>query len=449
MRKIRILALLVAFGLLVIACGGGEDAPTTTAAPATTAAAASATTAPPAAAPEPVELKFVSWQVDEPGVGDWWNEAIALFESQNPGVTVSFTKIARDTYVDDMITLFVGGDAPDIVHLASFEYPQFADEGWLEDLRPWAEQAGLDLTGWSGQDKCDWKGSMSCIMLLYFGFTMVYHEGMLAEAGIEVPTTYDEFLAAARSLTVDTDGDGIIDQFGTSHHTVSGNQYLTEMLNYVVDTGAYWTDDDGVAAMNTPEMIEALSHWKTVLTENLTPLDVGAGDARQMLAEGKVAMHFDGPWIWGIVKGAEPGIFEQLKFAPVPFNTPVGGSSNVIGMPSDLEQDKKELVWKFIEVVTSVEFQEKFALVGGMPAPRPGAVPSDIYESVPHFDHLVDATAAAAAAGVDRLPKGLEPVFNEFAKIVIEEMQRMIIEDLDPAVVGETLQQRTLELQNR
>lgn len=129
------------------------------------------------------------------------------------------------------------------------------------------------------------------------------------------------------------------------------------MLNYVVDTGAYWTDADGGAAMDTPQMIEALTHWKTVLAENLTPLNVGSGEARQMLAEGKVAMHFDGPWIWGIVRGAAPDVFAQLKFAPVPFNTPVGGSSNVIAMNSGIDDARKQLVWDFIAIITSQEFQ--------------------------------------------------------------------------------------------
>ena len=37
-----------------------------------------------------------------------------------------------------------------------------------------------------------------------------------------------------------------------------------------------WTDENGVAAMNTPEMIEALSHWKTILTEGLIPMDISS-----------------------------------------------------------------------------------------------------------------------------------------------------------------------------
>ena len=445
-KKYWLFVLLTIITLVIAACGGTQ--PTDDSAQIDAANEAEEPAEAEMAA-EPVTLRFISWQVDEPGFSDWWAGAIAEFESTHPGVTIEFTKVSRDDYVDTMTTLFVSGDAPDIVHLASFEFPQFADEGWLEDLGPWVEQSDLDLEGWAGQEKCEWQGQTSCIMLLYFGYVMVYNEAMLAEAGLDVPTNYDEYLAAARALTKDTDGDGIVDQFGAGFHTTGGNNYLTEMLNFVVDTGAYWTDEDGKAAMNTPEMVEALSHWKTIQTENLTPLDLGAGDIRQLLIEGKIAIRTDGPWVWGVVQGAEPEVLEQLKFAPVPFNVPVGGSSNVITMPSDMSQERKELVWDFIEIITSQTYQEQFAVVGGMPAPRPGAVPANIYDEIPHFDMLVDSTMQAAAAGVDRLPKGLEPVFNEFAKIVVEQMQNMIINDLSPEEVAETLQQLTEELQAR
>lgn len=393
-------------------------------------------------------LKFISWMVDDPAFGPWWEGIIAEFEESHPGVEIEFTKVDRASYVDTMTTLFVGGEAPDIVHLASFEYPQFANEGWMEDLRPWAEEAGLDLTDWAGQEKCEWKGEMNCIMLLYFGFIFAYNEAILEEAGLEVPTTFEEYMAAAKALTVDKDGDGIIDQFGVGHHTVAGNQYMSEMLNYVVDAGAYWTDEDGIAAMNTPEMIEAIGRWKTILTENLTPLDLASGDTRQLFIEGKIAMYNDGPWLYGVMKNAEPEVFENLKIARGPFTTPVGGSSNVLGMNADISDERKQLVWDFIELTASQKWQEAFTLTGN-PAPRPNAVSPDVYEAVPHFDLLVETASEASAAGIDRLPKGLEPVFNEFAKLVIENMQAMVINDLDPADVANRLQEETLALQAR
>ena len=56
---------------------------------------------------------------------------------------------------------------------------------------------------------------------------------------------------------------------------------------------------------------------------------------------------------------------------------------------------------------------------------------------------------AAAEGGVDRIPKGLELSFNEFAKMVQEESQRMIIQDLDPKLVAQTMQKRAELLQKQ
>ena len=45
-------------------------------------------------------LKFISWQVDERGYGDWWGQAIAEFEATHPDVKIEFTKVGRDEYAD-------------------------------------------------------------------------------------------------------------------------------------------------------------------------------------------------------------------------------------------------------------------------------------------------------------------------------------------------------------
>lgn len=253
-------------------------------------------------------LKFVSWQVDDGGMGDWWRAAIDRFESEHPGVEIEFTKVERASYADTMTTLFAGGQPPHIVHLASFEYQNFAENGWMENLDPWLEKDGIDMTGWAGQGTCIWNGETACVMLLYFGFMMAYNPDILAEAGVDVPTNYEEFLAAVRATTKDLNGDGITDQFGTGHETKGGaGQYLTELLNYVLDAGAYWTDGDGNITIDTPEMIEGLTRWKTVYGEGLTPRDMSAGEVRKLFADGKIALRLDGPWLYGTMqKGAAP-----------------------------------------------------------------------------------------------------------------------------------------------
>ncbi len=391
-------------------------------------------------------LKFVSWQVDEAGTGDWWRNAIDKFEAENPGVTIEFTKVDRGAYADTMTTLFAGGQPPHIVHLASFEYQNFAENGWMENLDPWLEKDGIDLTGWAGQGTCVWNDETACIMLLYFGFMMAYNPEILADAGVGVPTNFDEFLAAARATTKDLNGDGIVDQFGTGHETKGGaGQYLTEMLNYVLDAGAYWTDKQGNVTMDTPEMIEGLTRWKTVITEGLTPRDLSAGEVRKLFADGKIALRLDGPWLYSTMQaGAAADILEITVPATSP---PVGGSSNVIGMAADISDEEKQLVWDFIKILISPEFQRTYATIANNTPPSPTADVTGVEERVPHFQIIVDTQKAAAAAGVDRIPTGLEVQYGEFGKMVQEEVQRMLIEDLDPADVVKVLQARAEEIQ--
>jgi len=392
------------------------------------------------------ELRFVSWQVDDGGMGGWWREAIEKFEAEHPGVTVEFTKVDRGSYADTMTTLFAGGQPPQIVHLASFEYQSFAENGWMENLDPWFEKDGIDMSGWAGQDTCRWNDETACVMLLYFGFMMAYNEEILAEAGLEVPTTYEEFLEVVRATTKDLNDDGITDQFGTGHETRGGaGQYLTELLNYVLGAGAYWTDKEGNVTIDTPEMIEGLTRFKTIMDEGLSPKDMSSGDVRKLFADGKMAIRLDGPWLYPIMQ--EGAAADKLKVAIPAMSPPVGGSSNVLGMASEIPDEEKQLVWDFIKIVMSPEFQRKYATDAGNTPPSPSADLAGVEEKVPHFPLLVETQQAAAAAGVDRIPTGLEVQYGEFGKMVQEEVQRMIIENLDPADVVKVIQKKAEAIQ--
>ncbi|SFI83889.1 multiple sugar transport system substrate-binding protein [Bosea sp. OK403] len=393
-------------------------------------------------------LKFVSWQKDERGVGDWWGSVIKEFEATHPGVKIEWTKVERGAYADTMTTLFAGGKPPDIVHLASFEFQKFADNGWLEPLDGYIKDAKLDMKGWAGQDTCIFNKQTVCTMMLYFGYFLAYNEEMLRKEGLEVPKNYAEFLVAARKLTKDLNGDGIIDQFGTGHETKGGGgQYMSEMMNYTLDAGGRWTNDAGKVTIDTPQMVEGLSRWKTIVKDSLTPRDLAAGEVRQMFADGKIALKTDGPWLWPIIQKGKAK--DQIKLAMSPFSPPVGGSSNVLGIASDIPKDNKKLVWDFIQIATSDKFQSSYATLGASPPPSPRADVSAASKETPHFDLLVQATKAAADAKVDRIPKGLELVFNEFAKMVMEESQRMIIQDLDPKIVAATMQRKAEALQKQ
>lgn len=390
-------------------------------------------------------LKFISWQTDDAGTGEWWKAAIAEFEKQHPGVKIEFTKAERSSYADTMTTLFAAGTPPQIVHLASFEFQMFADNGWLEPLDSRIEKDGINLNGWAGQQKCKWNGETVCIMTNYFGFVMAYNKKILDQAGLAIPTNYQEFFDVAKATTKDLNGDGIVDQFGTGHETKGGpGQYLTEMLNYILDAGAYWTDKDGNITIDTPEMVTGLTRWKELNKSGVGPVDMAASDVRKLFADGKMAMRLDGPWLYGTTeKGSAKA---DIVYAAPPLNPPLGGSSNVLAIPVDIPEEEKSLVWDFIKLTMSPEYQRLYATLGGNTPPSPTADVSGVEQKLPHFPILLETMKAAAAAGVDRIPTGLELYYNEFSKMIMEESQRMLIEDLDPAEVAKTMQAKAEQL---
>jgi multiple sugar transport system substrate-binding protein len=393
-------------------------------------------------------LKFISFQKDEKGVGDWYNAVIKEFEAAHAGVKIEFTKVEQPVYADTMTTLFAGGSPPDIVHLAAFDFPKIAENGWLEDLDPYIKSSGLDLKGWAGEDKCKWKGHTYCIVALYFGFFLAYNDELMAKAGAKVPTNYAEWLDVLQKTTHGPNGERIAGQFGTGHETGAGTGwYLTEMLNYMLDVGAFWTNKQGEVTLNTPQMIEALARWKAVNRSGVMPADPKPGDTRLLLIEGKLALKVDGPWLMPIIAQAKPEIRQHIKLTAAPFHPPVGGTSNVWSIAKDIPDAHKKLVWDFLMIATSDKYQTLYGTLGQSIPSSPRADTAKARELTPDFDVLVAAQREASAAGVDRIPPGLEWQYNEFGKMIQEEAQKMIINDLDPKAVAEVMQKRAVEIQ--
>ena len=98
---------------------------------------------------------------------------------------------------------------------------------------------------------------------------IVYNKTLFKEAGVPLPTddwTLEEFLAAAKKLTIDRDKDGRIDQYGFRGE-------LPECM-----WGAQFVADDGSkATCDTPEMVawaqfnlDMLYKWKVAPTRSST-----------------------------------------------------------------------------------------------------------------------------------------------------------------------------------
>lgn len=82
---------------------------------------------------EPVQLRFSWWGSDKRT--DLTEQAIALFEEENPGVTVVGEYGDFASYWEKLATSMAGNDAPDVMQFDEMYLREYADRGALADLR--------------------------------------------------------------------------------------------------------------------------------------------------------------------------------------------------------------------------------------------------------------------------------------------------------------------------
>jgi multiple sugar transport system substrate-binding protein len=194
MKKLWLPILLVA-ALVLPACGG------------------QATQAPGA----PVELTFMMWGAPEELAV--WNQIVQDFQAQQPNITVKVEVSDWEAYWEKLKTMLAASTPPDLFAMDAPLYLDYQSRGVLKNLQPYLDQ-NPDLL------KDVYPQTLEAYKLAdgYYGLprdfqtiVLFYNTDMFDAAHVAYPTadwTYEDLRTAAKQLTLDTNGDGKIEQYG-------------------------------------------------------------------------------------------------------------------------------------------------------------------------------------------------------------------------------------------
>lgn len=351
MKRTRLIGLLVVFVLLLAACGddGGE----------TTTSAAATTTAP-----------GFDWRRFE-------GDSIRLVANQNPWFTaieplipefeeLTGIDVKVESYPEEQfrqrvqVELTAMSSDIDVFMTALFqEGIMYHRAGWYEDLFPYTENASITSPDYDFEDFGQGlieghtlDGELIGIPIMTDVEMLYYRKDILEAAGVEVPTTMDEFEAVMAAID-DPEG---VRAWGSRG---KGSAAVTQMSIFLYNFGADWTDDEGKAAFNTPEGLAAFEFYGDNLRE-YGPLGVQSMSWEELMAlfqQRQLAMWNDSSGFLGKVIDPELAVdVENIGFARMPAGP--GGETNsffpwALGMSSLSE--KKEQAWYFIQWATSLE----------------------------------------------------------------------------------------------
>lgn len=370
-----------------------------------------------------IVLELPTYQATEPGFADWWRATIEEFEAMHPNVRINLISIPYRDHHDKLMTRFVAMNPPEVTHMSSRFFFGFADRGFLEPLDGYMEGTDIKELWTPMQQVMVRKGKTYGILLLSYAYGLYYNEKMFKEAGVAVPTTMGEVVEISKILTRDTNGDGIVDQYGISLPIIDGSALYMSITRFLIGEGSHWVKNGKITA-NSPEVIRTLKMFRELV--GASPVGLGDPERRVYFFEGKAAMLIDGSWVLAMKHEAPESIKPYVKVALPPFPIMPGGPSNNVSIPRDISKEEKDLVWEFDYMLTRPKWQELYGWYTGNPPPRAGSLTNKVLGRSPELKTFGEAMGKAK---VSYLPGGFEEHFSEFAKFVVSAVMEIVTTD--------------------
>jgi len=379
-RSVRTLAVLAAASLLATtACGDDDDDGGDAAATSDdtgSSAAPSGTDAPAddgddARDGETIRL-WLNANDTPQEVVDW---AIAEFNEMHPDVTVRLERQQWTGLVERLTTALSGNDAPDIVEFGNTQAQSFEAAGAVVDLTDrFDELGGEDAFLQSLLEASTYDGRIYAVPYYAGARVVVYRKDLFEAAGLELPTTLEEWIQAGVTLK----------EANASTPNFSGI-YLPARnwhaaVSFIWETGgdiAVKEGDQWVGTLDSPESIAGLELFKRVFDEaNAAPADADDSQDFTAFCNGEVGMMPAPGWKPGQIVDPEQGCPEMepnIGVFAMPGSAPgttapvfLGGS--VLAIPTRSEH--QDLAFDLLKILASAGYQQRMAEAGLIPALR-------------------------------------------------------------------------------
>ena len=374
-----------------------------------------------AAQDDGVNLRLASWQWEDPAYLPFWAGTTDAFMEANPGVTIERFSFPYDQVWDRINLEVAAGTPPDIIEVTGFNVFEYINLDVLAPLNACFEGTGI-VEKVAGQDSyaVDAEGNIYALNLSARTLALWVNQPLFDAAGVEVPTDFASFKAAAEALTNAEDG-----QFGLVLTNTAHSRLYEGVLIMVVGHGGHWTKD-GQPGFMEPEVIAGVQYFKDLFDAGVMPRGVdGAGSQWPYFNSGKAAMTIDGPWYWASLGNASPEVQSTVTIHPLPTDSarPTGGPNNLVGIAAG--GPNQELACEFIKSIATTEWGEVWTNNSGTINPIEGAVTENFLMENPWFQAFADD----APKFVPVAAPGLEVYHTDIVRIISNRLVEVLYDD--------------------
>lgn len=321
------------------------------------------------------------------------NDLIPKFESENPGIKVNAVSHEWAELHDKILVSASSQSLPDVARLDIAWLPEFEQMGVLvaldQEMPDFSEVAGTLLD--SALSTANIGGSYYALPLNTNSKILFYNTAMLEAAGVEVPTTMDEWVEAVRKLSgTNANGQQI---WGWNEPALSG----WNICPFIWSFGGSLTNEEQTVAtgyINSPETVKAVETFAMLVQEGaLTGFNSGDIPMTDGFGTGRYAMMLEGPWKTAELAGAYPDVAYGTAYMPAG----EGGSISVLGGEdiAMFNTANREAAWKFMQFMTGEYAETAMAKCGQIPVNK-AALESDTVKNADYAPFIQAIETAKA-----------------------------------------------------
>jgi len=347
---------------------------------------------------------------------------ISDFEKAHPNITVEYTKNDPDQYLDRLQTRIQNGNGPDI-----FIYHNTWLPALTSDLSPLSTDVITPDTFKAAyypvmQQDLTQNGALYGIPQEGDSLALFVNPSLFEAAGVQVPSSWDDFVKAAKQLTV-KDPSGKIKTAGAALGTYDNINHAPDIISLLFLQQGVQMNDFSNSASNESQ---ALQFYTSFSQGQDDVWDATLDNSLLAFSKGNLAMYFGYSWDVFAVQKLNPNL--QFKIYPVPnlygkSTTVASYWVNGVSAKSSNQTEAMEFMQFLAQKSTAQEFYTETAKT------RPFGEPyarKDLQDSLkenqlvyPFVSQLNDAGSSFFASNTDDGDTGINTEMNSYLQAAI------------------------------
>lgn len=333
-------------------------------------------------------------------------QVLDAFGDQYPDIEVMYEPIPEG-YVEQMTAQFSAGEPPDLFYMQAEFANAWVEDGLIEPLDPYFE----------GNPEFDTEPFFDPLLAAFqfdgqtYGLpkdasplALFTNPDLLSEAGVEVPTTWDELRSAAEALTTDE---------------VAGlcvGPELPRVGAFIYQAGgAIYNEDKTELTITEPAAVEGIDFYLELHEAGVlrTPAEIGASWCGEAFGQGQAAMTMEGNWLVPALENDFPDT--PYEIAELPQGAEQGNLAFTVSYSIGADSPNKEAAWVLLQYLTGPEGMAEWTSLGLALPSREDVEPAEGREA------LVAGLEYATAYAFERAFPDVQGAFNNELTRVLSE----------------------------